>query len=169
MSSEMNGAHECGGITLTPGSVYCKQPLEYFVGRAVRIAFPSGGRPERMWVEVTGVAGHRLVGGLMNEPIRATRVARGDRVEVDPAQIECDWGSRAEWVASCELGWERKGCPPAVARTREDLRSRASGAYDEWFRYLHTVYDRNSDRPAPGGRRPGKARRARPRPATRAT
>lgn len=169
MSSEMDGVHEGGGITLTPGSVYCKQPLKYFVARAVRIAFPWGGRPERMWVEVTGVAGHRLVGRLMNEPIRANQVARGDRVEVDPAQIECDWASRAEWVASWEKDWERKGRPPAVAGTREDLRSQARSAYDEWFRYLHTVYDRNSDRPAPEGRRPGKPRRPRPRPATRAT
>ena len=67
---------------------YKDRPLNFFIGRAVEMAFEApDGRPERMWVEVNAVTGRRLVGVLLNDPVRATHVRRGDRIELNRKKV----------------------------------------------------------------------------------
>jgi uncharacterized protein YegJ (DUF2314 family) len=72
-----------------PDSRYFDVPLDWFVGRCVKIAFQSqDGLVEHMWVVVTGVEDGRLVGELDNDPLFVEDIECGDRVVLDRTQIE---------------------------------------------------------------------------------
>jgi hypothetical protein len=58
------------------------KPLEWFVGKLVKLRFPIPGRPtnaERMWVAVNSLRGEELVGTLTNEPLFADQ-SYGDEI-----------------------------------------------------------------------------------------
>lgn len=74
---------------IKPDSVYTKRPLVWFVGRLVKMAFQSTDSiPEHMWVKVTEIDGHNLVGTLANNPVSVTHLKYGDRVVLSRVQIE---------------------------------------------------------------------------------
>lgn len=64
--------------------------LQSFVGRHVKLAFPAtdGVGEEHMWVKVTHVLGHELVGWLDNDPVLDVGLVEGDTVAFLPTSIE---------------------------------------------------------------------------------
>lgn len=88
--------------SVMPDPLYAKEPLEWFVGRMIRMAFQSAGsRVEHMWVKVDGLDedGHGLVGLLVSDPICVSHLAFGDEVRFDRTQIEAVDLSIDEWIA----------------------------------------------------------------------
>ena len=86
-----------------PDSIYTKHPLEWFVGRNVKMAFQSANsRVEHMWVEVTGVDCDYLVGILNSDPVSVTHVLCGDAVTLSRVQIEAVDLTFHEWVEEVE-------------------------------------------------------------------
>ncbi len=91
-----------------PEGEYDDRPLDWFVGRAVKMTFAAaGGTAEHMWVEVTGIDGDRLVGELASEPVVARHLKCGDRVELGRVQVEAVYLSPDEWVAEADRLWAR--------------------------------------------------------------
>jgi hypothetical protein len=85
---------------IAPDCLYTKKPLEWFVGRCVKVAFQSAqSRVEHMWVIVTQVESDHLVGKLDNQPVSVTRISQGDRVVLSRVQIEAVYLSFDEWCA----------------------------------------------------------------------
>lgn len=84
---------------LWPDATCTLYPLPWFVGRCVKIAFQSAeSAPEHMWVEITGVDGHELIGTLANMPIFVTHLDLGDQVRLVRTQIEAVDLSELEWI-----------------------------------------------------------------------
>ncbi len=74
-----------------PDPRYRKMPMEHFVGKHCKLAFPAGPNKEHMWVHCTGLARHsnqRLGGLLENDPVFVDGVRRGDWIEFRRSQIE---------------------------------------------------------------------------------
>lgn len=87
-----------------PDSVYARRPLEWFVGRMVKMAFQSANSiVEHMWVAVTEVDGDDLVGILDSDPAYVENVALGDFVRLRRVQIEAVNLSCKEWMEEVEL------------------------------------------------------------------
>ncbi len=108
MSCEMDDVQLVHADALRPEGEYDDRPLEWFVGRAVKMAFASaGGTTEHMWVEVKAVEGDRLVGALDSEPVVVRHLRRGDRVELGRGQVEAVCGRR---VRKVYLRGEYFGC-----------------------------------------------------------
>jgi hypothetical protein len=85
--------------TFVPDSRYTKMCLMAFVGKLVKVRFQSAdSRPEAMWVHVTGVDQHQLVGTLDNEPVDVTHLKLGDIVHVWRSEIIMIQLTRAEWI-----------------------------------------------------------------------
>jgi hypothetical protein len=85
--------------TFVPDSRYAKMCLEAFGGKLVKVRFQSAdSRPETMWVRVTGVDQHQLVGTLDNEPVDVTHLKLGDIVHVWRTEIIMIQLTRAEWI-----------------------------------------------------------------------
>lgn len=75
---------------IKPDPVFARKPLNWFVGRAVKMCFQSAESiPEHMWVLVTHVEQDYLVGSLDNYPVEVTHLKHGDRVVLSRVQIEC--------------------------------------------------------------------------------
>lgn len=88
---------------IKPDSLYTKKPLDWFIGRCVKIAFQSAdSRPEHMWVQVTGRDGHNLVGILDNDPVVVTHLRCGDRIVLSRVQIEAVKLTWEEWWGEVE-------------------------------------------------------------------
>jgi hypothetical protein len=82
-----------------PDPRYTKMPLEYFVGKVVKVCFQSANsKCESMWVVVTAVDEHCLVGTLDNVPVCVTHLKFGDTVKVWRTQIIMVHLSRTEWI-----------------------------------------------------------------------
>ena len=108
MNGQMDDVQLVHADALRPEGEYDDRPLEWFVGRAVKMAFGSaGGSAEHMWVAVTGVEGDRLVGELDNDPVGVPQLKCGDRVELGRGQVEAVYLSRDEWVAEVDRLWGR--------------------------------------------------------------
>ncbi len=72
----------------TPSPEWTRKPLDWFVGKAVKMKFQSADSPvEQMWVVVTHVDDNDLVGTLKNEPVYVHHVAYGDRVVLNRTQV----------------------------------------------------------------------------------
>lgn len=72
-----------------PDPKYANLPLEWFIGRNVKLAFQSrDSRVEHMWVTILGIEGHDLVGRLANYPVDVSHLTNGDRVVLNRTQIE---------------------------------------------------------------------------------
>lgn len=85
---------------IKPDSLYTKKPLDWFLGRFVKIAFQSADSiAEHMWVKVTEVQDSNLVGSLDNDPVFVTHIGCGDRVVLSRVQIEAV-------DLTCEEWWE---------------------------------------------------------------
>jgi len=85
--------------TLLPDNRYLDWTLSDFVGKKVKANFQSADScPEAMWVHVTGVDQHQLVGTLDNEPVDVTHVKLGDIVHVWRSEIIMIQLTRAEWI-----------------------------------------------------------------------
>lgn len=93
---------------IKPDSLYAKRPLDWFVGRKVKMAFQSATSiVEHMWVAVSHVDGDDLVGKLGNEPVFVENIAMGDLVKLRRVQVEAVDLSLDEWVEEVEcLGAE---------------------------------------------------------------
>lgn len=91
-----NMGHSIPGNVRLVHEDYCKpdpqwthKPLEWFVGRAVKMAFQSAeSAVESMWVKVTDVEADNLVGTLDNDPVCVYHLTFGDRVVLNRTQIE---------------------------------------------------------------------------------
>lgn len=82
----------------SPDPTYAKKPLDWYVGRNVKIGFQSHeGEVEYMWVKVTGINSPNLVGQLDNEPLNCTHLALGDRVDLSRLQIVQVDLTETEW------------------------------------------------------------------------
>lgn len=100
-SDNMRFVHE---EAIKPDSLYAKKPLEWFIGRLVKIAFQSADSwVEHMWVKVNKVQGHDLVGTLENYPAFVTHLGYGDQVTINRTQIEAINLTLEEWWAEVTL------------------------------------------------------------------
>ncbi len=82
-----------------PDSTYAKRPMEWFIGRKIKMAFQSANsKVEHMWVSVSHVDGDDLVGTLVNDPLFVENVASGDVVKLRRVQIEAVDLSFDEWT-----------------------------------------------------------------------
>jgi hypothetical protein len=82
-----------------PDPRYSRMPLEYFVGKVVKVCFQSADSiPEAMWVLVAAVDEHCLIGTLDNHPVCVTHLKFGDTVQVWRTQIIMVHSSRKEWM-----------------------------------------------------------------------
>ena len=65
----------------SPDPSYKKRPLEWFIGRSVKIGFQSHeGKVEWMWVTVQDVESPDLIGTLDNDPLFCTHLMYGDSI-----------------------------------------------------------------------------------------
>lgn len=88
---------------IKPDSLYAKKPLEWFLGRCIKMAFQSAeSMVEHMWVRVTNVERDYLVGELDNDPALVTHIRYGDRVVLSRVQIEAVDLTFEEWKAEVE-------------------------------------------------------------------
>jgi hypothetical protein len=82
----------------SPDPIYQKRPVEWFIGRCVKIAFESDeGRVEWMWVHVQAVDSRHLIGTLDNDPLLCTHIKHGDSVSLSRLQIAAVDLSEDEW------------------------------------------------------------------------
>ena len=89
---------------VVPDPLYREYPLEYFVGRSVKISFDSSrGISESMWVSVTAVQGRRLIGTLDNEPQVATHLKHGHAVTLSRSQIISVALDKHEWLEEVDI------------------------------------------------------------------
>jgi hypothetical protein len=85
--------------TLLPDWRYRDRPLGDFLGKSIKVMFQSAdSRPEAMWVQVTGIEEHWLVGRLDNIPESVTHLKLGDVVRVWRSEIIMINLTRAEWI-----------------------------------------------------------------------
>jgi hypothetical protein len=71
-----------------PNPKWTHKPLEWFIGKVVKMKFQSADSPvELMWVLVKYVEDHNLVGTLDNDPVCVYHVLHGDRVVLNRTQI----------------------------------------------------------------------------------
>jgi hypothetical protein len=90
--------------TLMPDPRFAHMKLGDFVGRSIKVCFQSAdSHPEIMWVEVTGVEGHRLVGKLDNVPVCVTHLKCGDIVHVWRTEIIMIHLTRTEWIREAKV------------------------------------------------------------------
>ncbi len=100
MDEDIRWVHE---EAVKPESFYARKPLEWFLGRCVKMAFQSAESiVEHMWVRVTNVEGANLIGELDNDPVLVTHVKCGDRVVLSRVQIEAVDLTFEEWKAEVE-------------------------------------------------------------------
>jgi hypothetical protein len=82
-----------------PDPRYTRMPLEYFVGKVVKVCFQSAKSIlESMWVVVTAVDEHCLVGTLDNDPVYVTHLKCGDTVRIWRTEIIMVHLNRTEWM-----------------------------------------------------------------------
>ena len=82
-----------------PDSMYTRRPLEWFVGRTVKIAFEiDTAIGEHMWVTVTHIEEDHLVGTLTNDPAVIESLQHGDEVTMTPSQVEAVHLTLDEWL-----------------------------------------------------------------------
>jgi len=85
---EMNNIRRVHESAISPDPNYAKKPIEWYVGRCVKIGFQSHqDEVEYMWVKVTGIDSPNLVGQLDNEPLDCTHLTLGDRVVLSRLHI----------------------------------------------------------------------------------
>lgn len=95
--SNIRVVHE---LAMRPDPYYASLPLEWFIGRNVKMAFQSRtSRPEHMWVAITHIDGDYLIGTLNNIPSYVDGVSLGERVVVSRVWIEAVEQSFEEWMA----------------------------------------------------------------------
>ena len=63
-------------------------PLEWFVGKYVKLGFPAGDAKEHCWVEVTGTKEEELIGRLDNTPVIALDWKGGAILTFNRGEIE---------------------------------------------------------------------------------
>jgi hypothetical protein len=81
-----------------PDPIYTYRPLEWFVGRSVKIAFQShGGGVEYMWVKEIEIDGPNLTGKLENHPVLCTHVRLGDQITLSRVHIVAVDLTEDEW------------------------------------------------------------------------
>ena len=79
--------------------MYTRRPLEWFIGRNVKMAFQSAtSAVEYMWVNVKHVDGDELVGALTNEPSFVENLQLGDTIRLRRTQIVMVVLSLEEWM-----------------------------------------------------------------------
>jgi len=112
---------------IKPDSLYTKNPLDWFLGRCIKMAFQSAtSHVEHMWVKVTGVEGDDLVGELANDPVLVTHIRCGDRVILSRVQIEAvdltfeEWTTEVEQLRAREDYFNRWLGPPKVGSGLEN-------------------------------------------------
>jgi|GEM_PF-2580258 len=83
---------------ISPDPTYQKRPLEWFVGRSVKIGFQSHeGKVEWMWITVQGVKSPNLIGTLDNDPMFCTHLIHGDPISLSRLQIAAVDLTIEEW------------------------------------------------------------------------
>lgn len=76
------------GDALKPDQQYANKPLQFFVGKYVKIKFTAtSGDREYMWVAVAEIDGDNLKGTLNNDPVVCTNLKDGDPVILKRDQI----------------------------------------------------------------------------------
>lgn len=85
---------------ISPDPLYTKLPLDWFVGRHIKMAFRGATRRvEHMWVEIVGIDGFQLVGTVANEPVVATEFQYGQQITLSATQVEAVLYCFDEWMA----------------------------------------------------------------------
>lgn len=91
---------------LTPDPLYNRKPLEWFIGRCVKMPFQSAdSHVEHMWVQIIQRLGDNLLGTLDNNPVVVDGMKRGDPVIVKRVEIEAVTLSKEEWLAELKQLW----------------------------------------------------------------
>lgn len=84
----LNNIQMVRDTAISPDPIYAKRPLEWYVGRCVKIGLQSReDNVEYMWVKVTGIESPNLFGLLDNEPLHCTHLSLGDRVVLSRLHI----------------------------------------------------------------------------------
>ena len=104
MKKKQPNVRQVNAGTFLPDARYTDMSLEEFVGKSVKVHFQSAdSRPETMWVQVTDVEGHCLVGTLDNEPVNVTHLKYGDVVRVWRSEIIMIHLTRTEWIRESKV------------------------------------------------------------------
>jgi hypothetical protein len=104
MKKKQPNVRQVNAGTLMPDYRYTTMKLDEFVGRLVKVRLQSAdSKPETMWVDVTGVEGHRLIGKLDNDPVCVTHLKYGDTVYVWRTEIIMIHLTRAEWMREAKV------------------------------------------------------------------
>tara|TARA_Y100000310_G_scaffold323991_1_gene385216 strand:+ start:758 stop:1057 length:300 start_codon:yes stop_codon:yes gene_type:complete len=85
-----NIGYVCPAHAPKPDEALAELPLEYFIGKFVKLGFPSPRGTEHMWLEVKGLAtnmSEELIGTLDNDPVHADFVC-GDEIAFNRDEIE---------------------------------------------------------------------------------
>lgn len=86
--NELNNIRRVHDTAISPDPIYARKPLDWYVGRGVKIGFQShDDEVEYMWVKVTEIDSPNLVGSLDNEPSFCTHLTLGDRVVLSRLHI----------------------------------------------------------------------------------
>jgi hypothetical protein len=98
MSTDNNNVRLVHEDAIMPDPSYARRPLEWFLGRCVKLAFQGDcGRIEHMWVEVNGVTEANLTGIIANEPLFVGHISHGDPVNFSRCEIEAVDLTEREW------------------------------------------------------------------------
>lgn len=91
--SDSNIGYTCAEHSRKPDPKFKKMPIQFFLGKYVKKAFPGitpGGKTslEHMWVRVMMANKSTLIGVLDNHPIYDMDIKRGSTVKVRRNEIE---------------------------------------------------------------------------------
>ena len=81
----------CAECAPKPDPRYRKMPVQEFVGKSCKLAFPWDNTEEHMWVDCVELSEHEgpeLQGVLASHPVLVDGLQRGDRVEFSRYEIE---------------------------------------------------------------------------------
>jgi hypothetical protein len=83
----------CDAHAPQPNPLYFHQPLDWFVGKCVKLGFPVGPSVEHMWVDVKGPGrfAHELRGLLANDSIYDPSLLEGAEIEFNRNEVEAVW------------------------------------------------------------------------------
>ncbi len=86
--NELNNVRMVHESAMSPDPIYARKPLDWYVGRSVKIGFQSHqDEVEYMWVKVTRTDSPNLIGQLDNIPMFCTHLTLGDRITLSRLHV----------------------------------------------------------------------------------
>lgn len=97
--NELNNVRMVHESAMSPDPIYARKPLDWYVGRSVKIGFQSHqDEVEYMWVKVTRADSPNLIGQLDNIPMFCTHLTLADRITLSRLHIvEVDLTEEEWW------------------------------------------------------------------------